>query len=250
MIDLIDECGEDLTANGYKCIKLDRYSMISCELSVKSVGKAKKYGFHKGDYFVLNAPHLSLLMVEHKPHLKRWLYEKMKRVFAHANIKKSSKILIVGIGNPAIAADSFGVRVVQKIKIEPFKRRNRLFKIIPNTFSNTGINALDIIKHVVNFLNISAVVLFDSLATQSLARLGCSIQVNNAGLTPGSATNNFGKPISKATLGVPCIAVGVPMMILARALGQKSDVIFAEKDIEEKVEFLSKLTAEVLDEFL
>ena len=250
MIDLIDECGEDLASNGYKCIKLDRYSMTSCELSVKSAGKSKQYGFQKGDYFILNAPYLSLLMSEHRPHLKKWLYEKIKRIFEHVNIKKSSKLLFVGIGNPAIVADSFGVRVVQKIKIEPYKKKNRLFKIIPNTFSNTGINALDIIKHVVNFLNISAVVLIDSLATQNILRLGCSIQVNDSGLTPGSATNNFGKSINKATLGVPCVAIGVPMMISARALGQKSDVIFAEKDINEKVEFLSKVIAEVLDELL
>ena len=250
MIDLIDECGADLSSNGYKCEKMERYSMTSCELCVKSKGKSKKLGFEVGSYYILNAPHLSLLMKEHRPHLRKWFLEKAKSVFEQAKIKKSSKILIVGIGNPAIVADSFGVRTAQKIKIEPYKRKNRLFKIIPNTFLNTGINAFDIIRLVVEFFDISAVLIFDSLATQNLARLGCSLQVNSAGLTPGSATNNFGKSICKNTVGVPCIAVGVPMMISSRALGQKFDVIFTEKDVEEKVEFLSHVVAEVINELL
>ena len=250
MIDLVDECGDDLSANGYKCEKLERYNMTSCELFVKNKKESNKLGFEIGAYYILNAPYFSLLMPEHRQLLKNWLLGKVKHLFEQLKIKKSSKILVVGIGNPAIVADSFGVKVAQKIKIEPYKKKNRLFKLIPNTFLNTGINAFDVIRLIVEFFDISAVILFDSLATQNLSRLGCSLQINDAGLTPGSATSNFGKSICKNTLGVPCIAVGVPMMISARALGHKSDVVFTEKDVEERVVFLSNIVAEVISELL
>ena len=158
--------------------------------------------------------------------------------------------MFVGIGNPQIPADSFGVKTVEKIKIEPFKKSNKIFKIMPNTFSNTGINAFEIIKVIVEVFDISAVFLFDSLATDSISRLGCSIQFNDAGLTPGSAMNNFGMPINKAALNVPCFSIGVPMMISAESLNCKKDIILTEKDVKEKVEFLSDVVAEVIDKVM
>lgn len=92
--------------------------------------------------------------------------------------------------------------------------------------------------------------LFDSLATDSISRLGCSIQFNDAGLTPGSAMNNFGMPINKAALNVPCFSIGVPMMISAESLNCQKDIILTEKDVKEKVEFLSDVVAEVIDKVM
>ena len=98
--------------------------------------------------------------------------------------------------------------------------------------------------------DISAVFLFDSLATDNISRLGCSIQFNDAGLTPGSAMNNFGMAINKSTIGVPCFSVGVPMMISSKDLKAKKNIILTEKDAKEKVEFLSSLIADVIDELM
>lgn len=246
MIDLIDECGKDLLSCGYVCDFVGKFGVTSCKLCVDSKKKAKEYGFGVGKYFIVNAPNLSLLMNEHKNILKSEIAKHLEYLFREQKLKKKDKILFVGIGNPKIVADSFGCLTVEKIPIESFRKTNRIFKIVPNTFSNTGIGAYDMIRLVVEFFGISAVVLFDSLMTNNIDRLGCSIQMNDAGLTPGSALNNFGKSINKETLNVPCISIGIPMMISSKSMGQKKEVIFTEKDVEEKMEYLSEIVATVI----
>lgn len=247
MNDLIDESGQDLSSCGYETVKLAKYDVSCSKLFVDSDGKAKQLGFDKGHYFILNAPLLSKLMPEHRDLLFAEISYRLGFLFKENKIKKKDRILFVGIGNPQIVADSFGVLAVNKISIYPFKKSNRIFKIFPNIFSNTGLNAYDLIRVIVEAYDISAVVLFDSLATNNISRLGCSIQFNDAGLTPGSAMNNFGKPINKDTLNIPCFAVGVPMMISAKDLGVKEDFILTEKDVSDKVEFLADLIGEVVN---
>ncbi|MBP3431412.1 MAG: GPR endopeptidase, partial [Clostridia bacterium] len=196
---------------------------------------------------VLNAPKLPLLMEEHTDFLRAEIGYRLSFLMKENKIKKKDRVLFVGIGNPAVPADAFGVKTVEKISIMPFKKKNRIFKIMPNVFLNTGLNAYDVIHLIVEAFDIDTVVLVDSLATKNIARLGTSIQFNDAGLTPGSALNNFGMPINKGTLKVPCICVGVPFMISAKEIGAKRDVFLTDKDVESQVEFLSSLVAEVLD---
>lgn len=250
MIDLIDECGQDLTDCGYETIKLGKFDMTCSKLFVDNKHKAKKLGFDIGHYFILNAPKLSYLMDEHRDLLVAEIGCRLEFLFNQNKIKKKDKILFVGIGNPEILADCFGVFSVNKITIEPYKKNNKIYKIIPNTFSNTGINAYEIIRLIVEAFDISAVILFDSLATTNLGRLGCSIQFNDAGLTPGSAMNNFGMAINKSSLNVPCISIGVPMMISSKVFGAKREIILAEKDVKERLEFLSSVIAEVCESLM
>lgn len=247
MIDLIDECGQDLSSCGYETVEFDRYKASCSKLFVESPAKAKKLGFDYGHYFIFNAPLLSSFMSEHEDLLIAEISYRLAYLLKQNKIKKRDRILFVGIGNPKIMADSFGVKVVEKIEIMPMKKNNRLFKIIPNTFLNTGINAYEFIRMIVEAFDISAVFLFDSLATTNLTRLGSSVQFNDAGLTPGSAVSNFGQPINKRTLSVPCICFGVPMMISTKSLGAKQDIILTEKDVEERVEFLSSVVAKVVE---
>ncbi len=247
MSDLIDESGEDLSAYGYETVNLGKFDITVSKLFVNDCKKDK---FDKGHYFIINAPRLSLLMEEHKEILQAEMIYRLKFLFKENRIKKKDRILFVGIGNPEIMADSFGVKTVEKITIMPFKKNNRIFKIMPNVFANTGLNSCDIIRLIVEAFDISAVFLFDSLASNNLSRLGNSIQFNDAGLTPGSAINNFGMPINQNTLNVPCFALGVPMMISSTAFGEKREIILTEKDVEEKIEFLSGIVAEVIDELL
>lgn len=252
MIDLIDESGEDLASCGYEVTKLDRYDVTCCKLFIDTAGKAKKLGFDKGHYFILNAPLISKLPDEHFDFLKNEIKYRLSFLFKENKIKKNDKLLFVGIGNPEIVADSFGSRVASNIEISAFKKNNRRYKICPNTFLNTGINAFEIIKILVEAFDISAVMLFDSLATTNLNRLGCSIQFNDAGLTPGSALNNFGMAINKSSIGVPCISVGVPFMILAGDLSGKFDneVVLTEKGVKEKVDYLATLIASAINEIV
>ncbi len=250
MFDLIDECGKDLALCGYETEELPRYGVTSSKLFVETKKHARELGFDMGHYFIINAPNLDCLMPEHNKLLQEEISKRLSFLFSSNNINRRSKVLIVGIGNPKIIADSFGVRCAEKISILPYSKNNRIYKILPNTFSNTGINAYDMVRLLVGWCKVDLVLLFDSLATSNIGRLGCSIQFNDAGLTPGSAMNNFGLPINKDSLNVPCICIGVPMMISSKAFGQKKEIIFSEKDVEEKVEYLSNLVCDAVERLL
>lgn len=252
MLDLVDECGKDLADCGYETVELGKYNATCSKLFIDSDVKKKKYGFDKGHYYILNAPLMFGLMDEHFEFLKREIKKRIRLLFKLNKVKKSDRFLLVGIGNPQILCDSFGSRVIDKIEIKPFCEDNNIFKISPNTFANTGINAYEIVKLLVEAFDISVVVLFDSLMTKNLARLSTSFQFNDAGLTPGSAMNKFGMEINKESLGVSVISIGMPFMISAGDISKSysKDIILAEKDLEEKVEFSSKIVAEIFNELL
>ncbi len=252
MIDLVDECGKDLASCGYETVDIGKYDITCSKLFIDSDGKAKKYGFDKGHYYILNAPLFLGLPDEHYKILKNEIKSRLKILFKENKVKLSERLLFVGIGNPSIICDSFGTEVINKIDIMPFSEDNRLFKIAPNTFSNTGINAYEIIRLLVEAFDISAVVLFDALATSNIQRLGTSVQFNDAGLTPGSALNKFGMAINKETLSVPCISIGVPFMISAGDISKNysKELILSEKDVGEKVDYLSSLVADCVNELL
>ena len=252
MLDLLDECGKDLKNCGYITESLGKFKATTSKLFIDSAEKAKRLNFEKGHYFIINAPLLLGLKEEHFSFLKAEIKTRIKFLLKENRVKLKEKILFVGIGNREITADSFGDEVIKKLNISPFQRSNNIYKISPNTFSNTGINAYELIRLLVEGFDISAVVLFDALLTTSTVRLGTSIQINDAGLTPGSALNKFGMPINAEALGVPCLSVGVPFLISAGDLSKKEskDLILTEKDVGEKVDFLSTLVADVFNELI
>ena len=99
------------------------------------------------------------------------------------------------------------------------------------------------------WLEIDGVILIDSLATMNIDRVGCSVQLNSAGITPGSAVNKQGKKIGKNTIGVPCLSIGVPLMFLGKKLG-RDDLILTTKDIHENVSELAYVIGNGINEAL
>ena len=53
----------------------------------------------------------------------------------------------------------------------------------------------------------------DALATSSVARVNKTIQITDSGINPGSGVGNKRKELSKDTLGIPVIALGVPTVV-------------------------------------
>ena len=58
-----------------------------------------------------------------------------------------------------------------------------------------------------------AIIAVDALACSELSNLGRTIQLCNTGISPGSGVENARKELSLSTLGVKCIAIGVPTVI-------------------------------------
>ncbi len=162
-------------------------------------------------------------------------------------IPKEGPILVVGLGNRDITADALGPLAVSKIlATRHLKSEKGLLKnlrevagIIPGVLGQTGIEVSDILKGIVEMIKPSAIITIDALAARDLDRLGCTIQITDTGVSPGSGIGNRRKTINKETMGVPVISIGVPTVIAMANITDDekySNLIVTPKDIDLLIE--------------
>ncbi len=248
MRDLIDECGQDLESLGYKCKEEGSFGLQICSMKIDNNDKSEITSFEEGDYYILNSSELPFGERECLEYISKQVAKILKILFKNSSLTKKSKILIVGLGNPSILADSLGPKVLEHVHILTYKHNSNVYKFAPNIFTNTGINAFEVVGMLAIWLDIDGVVIIDSLATECISRVGCSIQINTAGITPGSAVNNYGKRIGRDTLGLPCISIGVPLMFFGDNFGK--DILLTPKDIHQNVEDLAFVIGNALNEVI
>lgn len=145
-----------------------------------------------------------------------------KKMLEKINYKKSYKTMVIGLGNEKSTPDALGPLVTDKIIVT-----NHLFDMnidvddnlscvsafYPGVTGTTGIETFDYIKGVVEKVKPDLVILIDALASSSIERINRSIQISDTGISPGSGIGNKRKEISKETLGIPVIAIGIPTVV-------------------------------------
>lgn len=138
-------------------------------------------------------------------------------------------ILIAGLGNENITPDALGPRCASLIfstrhiskelqKSIGFDSLRSVARITPGVLGQNGIETGEIIAGIVKEISPAALITVDALASRRLSRLGCTVQICNTGITPGSGVGNSRAEISEETMGVPVIAVGVPTVVDATTL--------------------------------
>ncbi len=126
-------------------------------------------------------------------------------------------LLVVGLGNDDYVVDALGTQVIQRIQPNP-DRALRLCTLLPRVQGVSGIASHDVIRGVVHTGKPRAVVAIDTLTTRDAARLGSCYQLTTAGIRPGSGVANPQPPLDHATLRVPVLAIGVPLLISVGAM--------------------------------
>ena len=101
----------------------------------------------------------------------------------------------------------------------------------------TGIDTGEIIEGVSNRIKPDIIIAIDALAARSMQRICTTIQIADTGITPGAGVGNRRKELSKATLGVPVIAVGVPTVVDAATVANDSvehifESVFKETEMD------------------
>lgn len=147
----------------------------------------------------------------------------IKEVMEFENIKNEDKGLIVGLGNINVTPDSLGPLVVDNVivtrhmfminpsKVSPGIRE--VSAIAPGVMGTTGIETFDIIEAVKSKIDVDYMIVVDALASRSIDRVNKTIQITNTGISPGSGVGNRRKELSKETIGIPVIAIGVPTVV-------------------------------------
>ena len=138
-------------------------------------------------------------------------------------IPKSASCLIVGLGNWNVTPDSLGPLVCENLVItrhlyelqpENVDEGYRpVSALAPGVMGLTGIETSDIIFGVSDQSKPDFIIAIDALAARSIERVNATIQISDTGIHPGSGVGNKRKELSKETLGVPVISIGVPTVV-------------------------------------
>ncbi|MBE7063542.1 MAG: GPR endopeptidase [Ruminococcaceae bacterium] len=204
-------CEED----GDEEIRITRVEVLN-EEGEKIIGKKP------GRYVTIEMP--SLLESESSVQQKasRFLSQEL------SGMMESTKLtLVAGLGNSEITPDSLGPKVIPRLVVT-----RHLFSHLPQTVEHlapvcalapgvlgiTGIETGEIIKGVAERVKPDLVIVVDALASRKTERVSTTIQIADTGISPGSGVGNKRKTINAETVGVPVIAIGVPMVVDAATI--------------------------------
>ena len=144
-------------------------------------------------------------------------------------LPKEGLVLVVGLGNDDITPDALGPQTVERIlatrHISGELARSvglgdlrPVAAVAPGVLGKTGIEVAEILQGMVRQIQPAAVIVIDALASRQLSRLGCTVQLSDTGIRPGSGVGNARREISRDTIGVPVVAMGVPTVVDAVTL--------------------------------
>ena len=158
--------------------------------------------------------------------LKTVFAEELKELLKLENIKETDMCLIIGLGNEKSTPDSLGPLTISKTLVTNYlylynsleEGFRRVCAISPGVMGETGIETSDLLKSIVNTIKPNFVITIDALAASSVERVNKTIQMTDSGINPGSGVGNKRKEISKETLGIPTIAIGIPTVVDAASI--------------------------------
>ena len=154
-------------------------------------------------------------------------------------------LMIAGLGNGSVTPDALGPRTVAHVIVSRHIKNclpqmyqqmklGEVSALAPGVLGQTGVESADIIRAVSEVVKPSALIVIDSLAAMDRDRLCSTVQLSDTGITPGSGIGNRRFELSEQTMGVPVIAIGIPMVITAAALSGdgEDDLIVTPKSID------------------
>lgn len=196
------------------------------EVKILNEKGAKAMGKDMGTYLTIEARGLDQKGKDFRKRLADELAEQIRK------LASAKKVLVVGLGNLYVTPDSLGPRVLQHLHVTRhyegqygagFLQSHGMASIsgiTPGVMAQTGMETAEILKGVVDETKPELVIAIDALAARSVHRLGCTIQLSDTGIRPGSGVGNHRSGLTKETLGVPVLAVGVPTVVGAAAIVQ------------------------------
>ena len=163
-----------------------------------------------------------------------------------SHLVKKDTVLVVGLGNGDVTPDALGPKVVENLQItrhlieyapEYVKEGTRAVSaIIPGVLGTTGIETSEIVKGIVERVKPDLVIVIDALASKNMDRISKTIQIADTGIIPGSGVGNSRFAITKETLGVPTIVIGVPTVVGIPTIVDEAISYVIEKTTEDDAE--------------
>lgn len=243
-IEGIESTQEEINEN----IKVERVKIIN-EEGEKAIGKPI------GNYITIDIQKLKIAQDEDIEKAAEILSNELRNII-DKHIDKQGEILVVGLGNMYVTPDSLGPKVINDIEVtrhiinylpQYVEEGTRMVSAIsPGVLGTTGIETVEIIKGIVDNIHPKLVIVIDALASRSIERISSTVQLSDTGIVPGAGVGNKRNEISKKTLGIDVIAIGIPTVVETAVLVNDCLDLFIEKLQSEAKsnEYLNKLREE------
>ncbi|MDF2524666.1 MAG: spore protease [Clostridiales bacterium] len=228
-----DPPGVEVENAGDEEIKITRVKVTS-PTGESSIGKPM------GNYITLDIPGIK----EHD----QSLYEKSCKMLAKEltsliNLDEKAAVLIVGLGNWNVTPDALGPKVVSSLMVtrhlleyvpeEVDEGVRPVCAVAPGVLGITGIETGEIVKGIADKIKPSLIIAIDALASRKMDRVNSTIQIADTGISPGSGVGNKRMALSKETLGIPVIAIGVPTVVDAATMANDTIDLVIDSMIKE-----------------
>lgn len=195
---------------------------------IETKNGARIMGKPLGTYITLEAPALT----EQDEGYHREVSVELARLLREVmpDVKKERQVLVVGLGNREVTADSLGPHVADNLFVNRHvvmefgpaaynrEEMHRISCIVPGVMARTGMESAEIVHGIVKETKPDFLIAVDALAARSTRRLNRTIQVSTSGIYPGSGVGNHRNALTKDSLGVPVIAIGVPTVVDAATI--------------------------------
>ncbi|MCD1258481.1 GPR endopeptidase [Paenibacillus athensensis] len=189
---------------------------------------SRALGKMPGHYITIEVPALRQKDSDLQNRVATKFAQEFEQFLVDIGIRKDAKVLIIGLGNWNVTPDALGPLVVENVMVtrhyfelmpdDVGPGYRPVSAVAPGVLGTTGIESSDIVQGIVEKSRPDLVIAIDALASRSLERVNTTIQIADTGIHPGSGIGNKRKGLTKESLGVPVIAIGVPTVVYASTI--------------------------------
>ena len=211
-VEVEESCDEE------RDVRLTRVKIVS-ERGAREMGKSR------GTYLTLEAPGLASPDEDYHREVSEMIADLLRELTGTAE-----SVLVAGLGNRDVTPDALGPQAVSNLMITRHLIREYgremmgmdgccvVSGIVPGVMAQTGMETSEILQGIIEETRPDLLIVIDALAARSTRRLGRTIQITDTGIQPGSGVGNHRGSLTKESLGIPVIAIGVPTVVEAAAI--------------------------------
>ena len=173
----------------------------------------ESYNFNGYDYCLLNYKNLFFSDEQQKIELIKVIAFNIKKLAGNV-----SNVLVVGLGNRHLSADSLGSETLKHVIATRglYNSQVKISAISTSVLGLTGIESADIIKSVKGIVKPDLIILIDTLCATNYTSLGCNFQLSTMPLSPGHGVGNKRKTLNNLLNKTKVISIGVPLVVYAK----------------------------------
>ena len=192
-------------------------------IRVRTAAAERKLDKPRGSYITLTLPNGGLSSREIRQEASRCLAGELALLMGEVQ-----SVLVVGLGNRHVTPDALGPQTIENLFVTRHVQNHFPELLPPDTRSvaafvagvmgMTGVETAEAVTGLVSVLKPDLIVAVDALASSESDHVGTMVQLNDTGISPGAGVGNFRMGLSRETLGIPVIAVGIPLVLTAEAI--------------------------------